>query len=327
LKKNGGLHLTDHDIFATSAVFQYNDRIDRQAIGSMKLQTYAKLKKQGGGPDREIVLVNMSIDASSFLPRANSTLNDFPKWIIAFIRTAELNNANYVKLGPGDEPVVKFNRNKPFSLAGTEMAQLKNLTRQAKKNISEVLGLTFIPQSEPSDSEFFKPLEMGGVAHELGTIPMKRTDTATVYCLEDDLKLRDHEGVYVCDLSIFASSPEANPTLTLAALSLRLSRETLMPLVLPDASSLSDSYVYVVNHSGQKIRVFVGNRSRIDSSSQNQDLELGPGEYGQWKRKAGVTEAVYVFRLAFNSTTEFITDPEFQTSTGAGRSGRITVIP
>jgi choline dehydrogenase-like flavoprotein len=63
---------------------------------------------------------------------------------------------------------------------------------------------------------------LGGVAHEVGTLRMgEATDTSVV---DADLRFHDYENLYACDNSVFPTSPAANPTLTLAALALRLAR-------------------------------------------------------------------------------------------------------
>jgi choline dehydrogenase-like flavoprotein len=58
---------------------------------------------------------------------------------------------------------------------------------------------------------------MGGVAHEVGTLRMGAQGV-----VDENLKFRAYPNLYACDLSVFPSSPAANPTLTLAALALRL---------------------------------------------------------------------------------------------------------
>ena len=60
---------------------------------------------------------------------------------------------------------------------------------------------------------------LGGVAHEVGTLRMADDGTGVV---DADLRFLAYDNLYVCDNSVFASSPAANPTLTLAALALRL---------------------------------------------------------------------------------------------------------
>ncbi len=60
---------------------------------------------------------------------------------------------------------------------------------------------------------------LGGVAHEVGTLRLGGGNAGVV---DENLKYRGYDNLFVCDLSVFPTSPAANPTLTLAALSLRL---------------------------------------------------------------------------------------------------------
>ncbi|GIE76449.1 putative glucose-methanol-choline oxidoreductase [Actinoplanes philippinensis] len=62
---------------------------------------------------------------------------------------------------------------------------------------------------------------LGGVAHEVGTLRMADDGTGVV---DADLRFLGYDNLYACDNSVFPTSPAANPTLTLAALSLRLAR-------------------------------------------------------------------------------------------------------
>jgi len=70
-------------------------------------------------------------------------------------------------------------------------------------------------------------LGAGIFAHEVGTM---RMDAPSGLCGTRDVKgvvdtnllVRGFVNLHVCDLSVFPYSPEANPTLTLAALSMRL---------------------------------------------------------------------------------------------------------
>jgi choline dehydrogenase-like flavoprotein len=58
---------------------------------------------------------------------------------------------------------------------------------------------------------------IGGVAHEAGSMRMGPDGV-----VDENLRFYGQENLYVCDLSVFPNSPAANPTLTLAALALRL---------------------------------------------------------------------------------------------------------
>ncbi|HIK44968.1 MAG TPA: hypothetical protein IGR64_08785, partial [Leptolyngbyaceae cyanobacterium M65_K2018_010] len=71
-----------------------------------------------------------------------------------------------------------------------------------------------------------KTAGLGGVAHEVGTLRLSG-ETEDGQALEDgvvdrNLKFLAYDNLYACDLSVFPSSPAANPTLTLAALAIRL---------------------------------------------------------------------------------------------------------
>lgn len=67
---------------------------------------------------------------------------------------------------------------------------------------------------------------LGGVAHEVGTLRLGPQGQGVV---DPDLKFNGHDNLFVCDLSVFPTSPAANPSLTLAALAYRLAQhiETL----------------------------------------------------------------------------------------------------
>jgi len=95
-----------------------------------------------------------------------------------------------------------------------------------------------------------------------------------------------------------------NTTLTLAALTLRLSRE-LLPSEPQFATSING--VYVMNQTGAKIKAFVSNYAGI-SGANNAEI-LGPGEILRGTRKNGTIEAVSVYRLKYNSVTEYVDVP------------------
>jgi len=327
LRNNGGLHITDHDIFAKAYTFQYADDTQRESIGAMKLQTYVKLPKRGSH-----ALCNVSIDASSFLPREflpNEFFRNeqFPKLIFAFIMPCNLNPKNDITLDKLKQPVVTINRESPFDNNDEDVAALRDLTKKAKKEIQDALNIEYIDDKGDVEGteRFFKPLELGGVAHELGTIPFPGATTSS--CIDQNLKLRDHTGVYVCDLSIFPMSPEVNPTLTLAALALRLSRDVLLPRALPRPStSTTDKvprdWVWVMNQTGENIKIFISNNSGAESTSADKEMILGPGDDTSRVRKDDVTESVAVYRLKYNSNTDYLTKPTFWNA----KAGELTVI-
>jgi hypothetical protein len=60
---------------------------------------------------------------------------------------------------------------------------------------------------------------VGGVAHEVGTLRMAADGTGVV---DADLTFVAYDNLFACDNSVFPASPAANPSLTTAALALRL---------------------------------------------------------------------------------------------------------
>ena len=182
----------------------------------------------------------------------------------------------------------------------------------------KVLKIKFLEDPALRGSTYFKTLEVGGVAHELGTIPMKNASNtpSQQYCLDENLQLVGYQGVYVCDLSVFPMSPEVNPTLTLAALALRLSRQILHPrLIIYDPSGnitpekADRDTIYVVNQTGVKQKVYLSNRAGVYNSGEDKTVILGPGEFKSWKRQGGTAETLSIFKLKYNSQTEFNDQP------------------
>jgi choline dehydrogenase-like flavoprotein len=323
---SNALHLTDHDIFAKGVTFSFDDPTIREKVGSMKLQSYIKLDSG------RIALINFAIDSSSFLPREflpthHFTNKTFPKLIAAIIVPAELNIKNTIDLHHVyQDPVLTAGREFPFSNSDPEVQEIRDVTKKALLAVRDALKLQFLPVKADAedkydwdDNNFFKPLELGGVAHELGTLPLKCYDAPNrKYIVEPDLELALRKGVYVCDLSVFPFSPEVNPTPTLVALALRLSRKTLHPR-LPNITLRVDS-VYVINQSGENIKVFVSNLTGAVLSAEeiadnkNGGKILEPGDLIQRGRNVvqpikPVAESVMVYTLQFDSLTEYLSKP------------------
>jgi choline dehydrogenase-like flavoprotein len=320
---SNALHLTDHDIFAKGVTFSYDDPSIRDKVGSMKLQSYIRLDSG------KIALINFAIDASSFLPREflpsrQFTNRTFPKLIAAVILPTELNSNNTIELDENQEPVVTAGRERPFLNSDPEVKEIREVTKNAIIAVRDALKLQLLPV-DPSgdydwdDDNFFKALELGGVAHELGTLPLRCYDSKKRFLVKPDLELVSRKGVYVCDLSIFPFSPEVNPTPTLVALALRLSRNTLLRRI-PIIAARADT-IYVMNQSGENIKVFVSNLSGAVLSSQEiADNQKGgkilePGDLLSRDRHVDqvitkpVAESVMVYSLQYNSQTEFLQKP------------------
>jgi hypothetical protein len=86
----------------------------------------------------------------------------------------------------------------------------------------------FDAQALPDQDLRLHTAPQGGVAHEVGTLRMQsddnmnETDAPPRSVVNSDLRFHYYDNLWACDLSVFPSSPAANPTLTLVALALRL---------------------------------------------------------------------------------------------------------
>ncbi|KAG6809519.1 hypothetical protein H0H92_015932 [Tricholoma furcatifolium] len=342
LQGNGGLHLTDHDIFAATATFGYLDMAIQDKVGAMKLQTYVRLKSN------RIALLNVAVGASSFLPRTSFpkqrrfTNLEFPRMIAAFIFPEPLLQTNTIELNPAPprnnlakrrdtEPVVNAGRRQPFNSSAQDrgdIVDLRTLTKSVFKTLQDELKLCDMcvldpdgAQIEVTDDKFFKALELGGVAHELGTIPMQNgSNSLSSSCLDQNLKLRNTANVYVCDLSIFPFSPEVNPTLTLVALALRLSRHIHDPRIIDTkgdnsvGSTMTTAQAqvrrWVMNQSGDPVKVHISNLSgtptttkfvdgKQEADSPPGETILEPGAILEVERDNKTDETVRVYTLRF----------------------------
>jgi choline dehydrogenase-like flavoprotein len=75
------------------------------------------------------------------------------------------------------------------------------------------------PGGAPRSGLGLQTADLGGVAHQVSTL---RTATDGSGVVDANLKFHGYDNPYVCDNSVFPASPAANPSLTLAALALRL---------------------------------------------------------------------------------------------------------
>ena len=326
---SNALHLTDHDIFAKCITFSYNDPSIREKVGSMKLQSYIRLDSG------KIALINFAIDSSSFLPReflpSHCFINrKFPKLIAAVFLPTNLNSKNTIELDDNEEPVLTAGRDPSFSNSDPEVKEIRDVTKNAIIAVTDALNLQLLPadangEYDWDDDNFFTVLELGGVAHELGTLPLRSYDNKNDedkkrFLVQSNLELVSRKGVYVCDLSIFPFSPEANPTPTLVALALRLSRNTLLRRTPPITAS--EDTIYVINQSGERIKVFVSNLScAVLTSGEVADNKNGgkilePGDLiSRDRHPNAVDESVMVYSLQYNSQTEFLLKPVIHVAT------------
>jgi choline dehydrogenase-like flavoprotein len=131
---------------------------------------------------------------------------------IVFLFNAPLLEGNFLELaGPPAVPVrVNVQRYRPPEALRAEVAEvaatvLHGLGAQAL--VGEDLNL--------------READLGGVAHEVGTLRMADDGRGVV---DGDLRFLGYDNLFACNNLVFPSSPAANPTLTLTALALRLAR-------------------------------------------------------------------------------------------------------
>ena len=131
---------------------------------------------------------------------------------LVFMYYADLNEANQVAVTgvPADPVNITVNPTPPPSAA--DLAEADQLAA----------GLFAAMGAQPVLGEGGLGLEtagLGGVAHEVGTLRMAADGTGVV---DENLKFLAYDNLWACDNSVFPTSPAANPSLTLAALALRL---------------------------------------------------------------------------------------------------------
>jgi GMC oxidoreductase len=129
---------------------------------------------------------------------------------IVFLFNAPLHEPNYMQhVGPSyAKPLVSMARSPAADPWLGAAAQLK-----------DTILAQLAAEPLPNDTLDLRPGGLGGVAHEVGTLRLGPANQAVV---DENLRWNEHDNLYVCDLSVFPTSPAANPTLTLAALAFRL---------------------------------------------------------------------------------------------------------
>jgi hypothetical protein len=131
---------------------------------------------------------------------------------IVFLFNAPLLEGNFLELaGPPAVPVrVNVQPYRPPDALRAEVAEVATTVLQGLGAVA-LLG----------EDLALREADLGGVAHEVGTLRMADDGTAVV---DHNLRFLGYDNLYACDNSVFPSSPAANPTLALTALALRLAR-------------------------------------------------------------------------------------------------------
>jgi Choline dehydrogenase and related flavoproteins len=143
-------------------------------------------------------------------------------WMICelvFQYYADLVDGNYIQLS-GDDPADPVNINiQPATPSPALLDEADEIAHEVftAYNAQPVLNEGGWPDLQLAN--------LGNVAHEVGTLRMSVTDGV----VDSDLKFLAYENLFACDNSVFPASPAANPSLTLAALALRLAGKLSAP--------------------------------------------------------------------------------------------------
>jgi len=141
----------------------------------------------------------------------------------------------------------------------------------------------------------------GGVAHEMGSIPMPNK-AGQRGVVDKNLKIvSGWDNVYVCDLSVFPYSPAANPTLSLAALSLRLSDH----LVPQEETMYQPIIVYNLLQETVFVSMTLSNSDK-PSFGPTQRTKIESGKSTTWKRETKETINVYSCACATNFSVQLV---------------------
>ncbi|THU91470.1 hypothetical protein K435DRAFT_968168 [Dendrothele bispora CBS 962.96] len=164
----------------------------------------ASQSKGNGG----LHLIHRNIFAKYF------TNDNFPKLIVALVTPTSLNVKKTIGLDGKDEPILTAGRDHPFPNNDRDVRESHELTKELIKTVKDALQIELRPtdpdNNDWDDDNFLKPLELGSVAHEPGTIPLKGFDRKRRFLLDKNLMLCGREGVYVCVPQVTRSQPDLN---------------------------------------------------------------------------------------------------------------------
>jgi len=233
-----GKGLIDHDIWFL--------RFAKQRQGDFQKPLNLKSHVTVGG---QSALLTVTVNANFFLSGSSASLpikeyygrdgklldpvdgrekmrNDgFDTIAILFEFSAELNDENEVLTLPAAGPVIRVRRQRNL---------IEENVQQSMETIIGQVQSLFVTPEDLAKSVARPPrpdlLGFGVFSHEVGTMRMDSPKYPEVNgVVDENLKVKGFQNLHVCDLSVFPVSTEANPSLTLTALSLRLAEHLERP--------------------------------------------------------------------------------------------------
>ncbi|KAF5557274.1 hypothetical protein FNAPI_5486 [Fusarium napiforme] len=228
-----GKGLIDHNVCYVRFAKQKSDTVTSKPLN---LKTHLKV----GG---EECLVTVTINANFFLAGSSATLNTthfyrrdgtlmsptkdaadekekFDTICVLFEFVGKLDDENSVLSLPGLDPVLDIRRPPIKHEVQCAMEDIIRRVRDAFVGVKPNQATYADPGVCPDPGLRPQHLGFGVFSHECGTMRMDGPKGPGV--VDSNLKVKGLDNLWVCDLSVLPVSPEANPSLTLAALSLRL---------------------------------------------------------------------------------------------------------
>jgi choline dehydrogenase-like flavoprotein len=209
-----GVGITDHPIFFTHFALPVNSPF-YETMASSKVLSQHRLAAIDAHPYNMVLELGADFNQGRYvdddilkrhqLEKGNTMLCE-----LVFLFNAALMDENRLQqFGPS------FAKPTLTMLPSPTADAFWNEVNDRKNQVIGMLG--GIPLA--GDDLSLKRAGMGGVAHEVGTLRLSDSGDGVV---DADLKFLSYTNLYACDLSVFPSSPAANPTLTLGALAIRL---------------------------------------------------------------------------------------------------------
>lgn len=214
-----GSYMTDHPIHFTHFSIPKESPLYDQ-YGSVKTLSQPKERPVPDGLSAEFnILLELGADFNQgrFVDEDIININEEEKrgmlCEVVFLHNAELNRGNRLDfpLNRLERPIVRMGR---CPLRRDVVDKREAL----RKLLLAELGAVELQSGEGG---------LGVAGHEVGTLRIELKDCNRGQCnlpgaVDENLKLVTQENIYACDLSVFPTSPAANPSLTLVALAIRL---------------------------------------------------------------------------------------------------------
>jgi choline dehydrogenase-like flavoprotein len=210
-----GRGFTDHPIFFTHFAIPPSSPFYRSG-STAKLS----LRYRSADPARRryLCIVDLGSEFSQARYRNPDILQYYEHWKgdnmlaeIVFQLYSPLDDNNFISHGDSDQPLWPVH----MAHCPVTIGEIQEI-EQLKRDVLDFVGAVRLG-SQPFRDEPINLAGLGGVAHEVGTLRMGGSGV-----VDEFHKFFAYDNLFACDLSVFPCSPSANPTLTLAALALRL---------------------------------------------------------------------------------------------------------